>query len=207
MVYLAPGTYRVSETITVPSGVTLRGSGRENCALEGVGYNPEEDRVSWWSAWTVNAPPTAVIRLADRTGLESLAVRGACSKGLGGVGMVEAIAPDIALHPYSAALYMGPVTRRVGLYDNEIYGSAQLGLDGPNYRTDVVANKFHGGAVSMHSIDCLIDGNFFVDAPARLVVLPYRHTYLRFNEMQMYSRGAWSNERRQRETQEPTTSY
>ncbi len=152
VVHLPPGTYRTDETIIVPQGVTLRGSGRENTILLGFGYDETIER-TLLTAWftMIRSAPTAILRLGDNTGLEALTVRGATSKGAGGDAIVEAVPREIRFPDggevrdvmirdclldareadsasgrwlYTAAIYVGPCSRNVSILDNDIHGAA-----------------------------------------------------------------------------------
>jgi len=79
-VALAPGTYNISATLTVPSWVSLRGSGSENCILRGIGYEPGSPRDSRPSQV---AKPAAVVQLVSHAGLLDLTVTGQTMKGVG----------------------------------------------------------------------------------------------------------------------------
>jgi len=171
VVFFPPGTYRTDETIRVPAGVRLRGASRANTAIRGAGYDPSDDRVTY-AAWftKVRGIPTAVVRLTDDTGLESLTIEGATSKGEGGVAIVEAVPREIRFPDggevrnvtiadcriradetdlktrrwcYTQALYVGPSSRNVRILRNDVFGSAaNLGL-----------GTTRGGAVRMEIID------------------------------------------------------
>jgi len=69
VVSFAPGTYIVDESLLVPSGVTLRGAGRENTIIEGIGFDPNvapaDGRRTWSSA---AAPPWLVGAAMPGTG-------------------------------------------------------------------------------------------------------------------------------------------
>ncbi|MGA2864596.1 MAG: glycosyl hydrolase family 28-related protein [Verrucomicrobiota bacterium] len=74
IVFFPPGTHLTDSTLAVPSGVRLRGASRDNCILQGFGDARKAARAAWFQSLP---PPTAVIRLHNDTGLESLTVQGA----------------------------------------------------------------------------------------------------------------------------------
>jgi hypothetical protein len=80
IVALAPGTYNISATLTVPSGVSLRGSGSENCILHGTGYEPGIPRELRPSR---AAKPAAVVQLISHACLLDLTITGQTAKGVG----------------------------------------------------------------------------------------------------------------------------
>jgi len=217
IVALAPGTWRTSETIIVPSDVTVRGSGAENCVIVGTGYNPLAKRRAWDTGST--APGASVIMLAGkRITLEGVSVRGALSTGVGGNALVEAQPAELTWPPKSdvedirvercrldaredmadnecaygfRAFMAGPQIRRVQFVSNEVFGSASFGQA---ERLDVIDNRVHSASFGAQRCrDSLFDANFFIDAPQRLLVYPERHCHFRFNEIHMASRGNWEN--------------
>lgn len=174
IVFFPPGTYLTDQTLTVPSGVRLRGASRDNCILQGTGDAATARRVAWFHTLK---PPTAVVRLRSDTGLESLTVQGATWQGDGGYGLVEAVPAQMTFpvggdvrnvtvgdcrlraleedalsrRPlYLCAFHAGPGARRGKLLNNDIFGSALWGVGGvgPAVRTEIIGNTFHGGAVS-----------------------------------------------------------
>jgi prepilin-type processing-associated H-X9-DG protein len=220
IVAIPPGTWRVSETIIVPSNVTLRGSGAENCVILGTGYNPLVKRHAWDTGST--APGASVIMLAGkRIALEGVSVRGAVSKGVGGNALVESQPAELTWPPKSdvedvrierclldaredmannesaygfRAFAAGPKVNRLQFISNEIFGYATMCRFGDSERLDVIDNRVHGGSFAADGCrDSLFDGNFFFDAPQRLCVYPLRHCHFRFNEIHMASRSGWNN--------------
>ena len=222
-VFFPAGTYRVSTTLIVPPGVTLRGAHRDTTIIEGFGYDPHANRVAWFSGRS--APPTSVIRLGDDTSLESLTVQGATSQGSGGRGVVEAVPAEITLpdggwvrdvlirncairgaemdllsgrNLYRDAILIGPNSERVNLLENEIWGAVSFAY-GETRRTEIIGNKIHGGAAAdvvalgAKGVDCLVDANYFVDTPGRMNFCPKRHCYIRYNEIHQAFRGTWAN--------------
>jgi nitrous oxide reductase accessory protein NosL len=139
IVFFPPGTYLTDETIFVPSDVTLRGANRESCILQGFG-DPSHASRQVWNLPT--SPPTAIVRLHDRTGIESLTIQGATWKGQGGYALIDAVPQEIEFPSgghvhnvtlvdcclrandedprsrrplYKAAFYAGPVSHRIKL--------------------------------------------------------------------------------------------
>lgn len=174
IVFFPPGTYLTDSTLTVPSGVRLRGASREVSILQGTGDPATASRVAWFHSLK---PPTAVVRLRSDTGLESLTVEGATWQGDGGYGMVEAVPEEVSFpiggevrnvtvgncrlraleedalsrRPlYLCAFHAAAGAHRVKLLNNEIHGSASWGVGGVGQavRTEIIGNTFHGGAVS-----------------------------------------------------------
>jgi len=215
-VVFPPGTYLTDETIRVPAGVTLRGAGRDNTVIRGFGFTPHSGRPKPWYAPSPVA--AAMFSLSDRTGLESLGVEGAVSKGIGDGVLIQidpaekgqvvervtvadcrlrALAEDILTrrHLYRAAIGFGS-TRYLRLLNNDIYGSLNFGRA---YRADIIRNKFRGGTggdvCSIHgwAADSLLDSNLFVETPGRVCFYPLRHCYIRYNEVHQAFRGTWAN--------------
>lgn len=215
VVFFPPGTYKTDETILVPSGVSLRGASAENTVIEGIGYDPHANRRAWFTGR--HAPGAPVVRLSDHTAVESLTIRGATSKGRGGVALIEAVPAELKfpataevtdlairrcrLHaqedmstgwaPYAnRAVYVGPRSQRVRFISNEVFG----GVDFREIRRlDMIDNRFHGGNVHASAYDSLVDANFFVDSPTRFLVYPRRHCHIRFNEVHQAHRSSWEN--------------
>ena len=181
--FFPPGVYATDRTISVPSGVQLRGASRDASILRGTGDPAHASRIAWFHRVS---PPTSVVRLHSNTGLESLTIQGSAFQGEGGYGLVEAI-PDEIVFPiggevhdvtigdcclraededalsrrplYLSAFHAGPAARRIKLLNNEIYGAANWGIGhvGPAVRIEIIGNTFHGGAVN----DVVtIDGSF-----------------------------------------------
>lgn len=221
-VHLAPGTYRVTETVRTPAGVCLRGAGRENTVLVGDGYDP-----------TGGEPPAALLALTDRTGVSDLTLTGAVAQGVASRrderpdrsadAMVRLLAEDPAgtvedVHVlncrlrtleetphtrdmlYLKAIHVGHDCfgrcRRVKICSNEIDGSLFF------YRADrmhVIRNTFRHSTptinVSIHgwATDSLLDSNLFVDRPGRVCFYPLRHCCIRYNEIRGAFMGTWTN--------------
>jgi len=171
-VFFPPGAYRIDETLVVPPGVTLRGASRDACIIQGTGYDPHGPRTAWFTL--PSGPPAAVVRLTDRTGIESLTIEGAVSKGAGGRAPLEAVpqtlimpgggeVADVAIRNcrivgreedlatrnnlYRSAVFIGPNSRRIQLLDNDVYGSVNF-MYGTTVRSEIIGNRIHGGAAS-----------------------------------------------------------
>lgn len=222
-VFFQAGIYLTDETISVPSGVQLRGADTKHCLIVGIGDPLASKRLAWFQTY---APPTSIIRLHDRTGLDSLTIQGATWKGEGGFGMVEAV-PDKIEFPvggevrdvtivdcclraeeeehrsrrplYQTSLFSGPGTHGFKLLNNEIVGAVVWGIGGvgPAVRVDIIGNTIHGSndvsAISGDFSQSLIDDNRLVDTPGRLVLGMGWHNYVRFNEIHQAFRGTWEN--------------
>ena len=212
VVFLPPGTYRTSETIMLPAGVTLRGAGRDNTIVQGFGFGQDPA-----------ARPAAVVRLTNNTGLETLAVTGAVAKGVAGDSILriqaeggdgKALAApvvnvsilDCRIRPleedvatrrtaYLKAITMDSV-RGLNIFNNEIHGSIWFRR---GERMEIIRNNFRDCTptivVSIHgwASDSLLDSNIFTDTPGRICFYPVRHNYIRFNEVHQAFRGSWTN--------------
>ena len=222
-VFFQAGIYLTNETLSVPTGVTLRGADRANCIIEGIGDPLESTRIAWFQT---GSPPTSVVRLHNRTGLDSLTIKGATWKGEGGFAMVEAVPSQIEfpiggvvrdvtivdcciqaeeedLHTrrplYQTALFSGPGTHGFKLMNNVVYGATVWGIGelGVARRVDIIGNTFQGSSdvstISGSFSQCLIDGNRLVNTPGRLVLGLGWHNYIRFNEIHQAFRGTWEN--------------
>jgi prepilin-type processing-associated H-X9-DG protein len=220
VVFFTPGTYLTDETISVPSGVNLRGANRQSCILQGYGDALKASRMVWNLSLS---PPTAVVRLHDRTGIESLTVQGATWKGQGGYALVDAVPNEMEFPSggqiedvtvvdcclraddedprsrrplYRSAFHVGPVSRRIKLLSNEIFGSANCRR---SVRTDIIDNTFHGGAtsdvvtLSGKLSESLVDANRLTDTPGRICLGMGWHNYIRYNEIHQAFRGTWEN--------------
>jgi hypothetical protein len=178
-VALSPGTYNIYATLKVPSGVTLQGSGAENCLLRGQGYDPAARR----HANAFVAEPAAVVQLVSHAGLRELAVIGqtANAKGRAGPGTVQIqerqwmepvagasirncriVAQDHEVLPsYGMYLRLAPAGGvRCGLKadDLEIYDckfeNCSLRLANVTHRARIVRNDLQGQGINvMASID------------------------------------------------------
>ena len=174
-VFFPPGTYLTDETLSVPSGVALRGANRQTCILQGFGNPSQATRKAWFHRAT---PPTAIVRLHSNTDLESLTVQGATWKGQGSHSPVEAVPNEITFPTggevrnitivncciraeeedprsrrplYRSAFYSNPAARRIKLLSNEIFGGLGWGTGGSPgqaYRIEIIGNTIHGGGLS-----------------------------------------------------------
>lgn len=170
-----PGTYLTDETVSVPSGVKLRGANRETAILQGYGDPLQATRKAWFHRAT---PPTAIVRLHSDTDLESLTVQGATWKGRGGHSPVEAVPNEISFPTggevqnvtvvncriraeeedprsrrplYRSAFYCNPAAYRIKLLSNEVYGGMGWGTGGSPgqaVRVEIIGNTIHGGGLS-----------------------------------------------------------
>ena len=212
VVFLPPGTYRVSRTVLVPQRCELRGAGRSNTTILGTGYVPGQKRVRF--LWGGISAAATVVRLLCHTTLSGVTVTGACAEGIGGSATVNTRPAT-----YDGKVY--PTTERVTVKDcqlvladkefqppfrsaltifnnaycrvlnNEIVGG--LRVSGSARRLDVIGNTFRDGAISGTGSDCLIDANLFKDSPTRFLFYPRRHCHIRFNEMHQAFRHSWCN--------------
>ncbi len=206
IVFLPPGTYRVDETVVVPSGVELLGAGRENTILEGSGAE---------ATWPKVSP---LVQLRDRTGLRKLTLAGGVGRGPEGDMMVllrnddkddvvdATSITDCRLratteHPkVKDALYRSAIStsrcRRFTLADNEIHGALFFWW---GERMDIVRNTWRDTAnvcvIAIHgwAVDSLLDSNLFTDTPGRVCFYPVRHCHIRFNEIHQAFKGTWTN--------------
>ena len=213
VVHFPPGKFRTDTTISVPSGVTLRGASRDLSVIEGFGQLPPDRKT------------TALIHAASHTALESLTFQGFTVKGPGaywmalvnpppapGDGPVEdfamrgcrlyadAVRASQPRYTYVMAFAL-PRCRNVEILDNDIHGPLGIGdFFLSSYRVEVIGNTIHGGGnadnVSFNvtnSIDSLIDANTLVDGATRFLVNSRRHTAIRFNEVHQYNKAIWTN--------------
>ena len=220
VVFFPPGTYLTDETISIPSDVTLRGANRQSCILQGFGDPLQTSRLVWNLPLS---PPTAVVRLYERTGIESLTIQGATWKGQGGYALIDAVprtiefpsggdvhdvtVVDCCLHAnaedarsrrplYKAAFYAGPISHRIKLLSNEFFGSINCRK---SVRADIIDNVFHGGGtsdvvtLSGKFSQSLIDDNRLTDTPGRICLGMGWHNYLRYNEIHQAFRSTWEN--------------
>ncbi len=222
IIHLPPGTYRITRTLRLPRGVTLRGADRENTIVRGDGYDSASDE-----------PPAAVLALTDRTALSALTVTGAVATGVPSTrcersdmsadalirllpasegGVVEDVSildcrlralsepPGGGALWYTKAIHVGHDTfgrcRRVRIHECEIFGSLFFYR---GERMEIVGNTWRDTTgtilVSIHgwAVDSLLDANRFVDTPGRLCFYPVRHCCIRFNEIHGAFRGTWTN--------------
>ena len=211
-VYFPQGTYRVNRTLNIPEGVTLRGANRDGAVIEGFGYHPDKtDRQAWYSSDPI---PASVLMLTTNTGLESLTVTGYVAEGNGGHALVSAN-PDenrqvnnvtvrdcrllsTATHPkYDTAMYaQGRALRiwaeshHVRIVDNKLDGGLKFSRA---YRMEIRDNEIKNGGVRANAFESVLGGNFFTNAPFRILFYPKRHSYIRYNEMHDYFRDSWNN--------------
>lgn len=174
-VFFPSGTYLTDETISVPSGVKLRGANRETAIIQGFGDPTHAGRKAWFHRAT---PPTAIVRLHSNTDLESLNVQGATWKGQGSHSPVEAVPNEISFPTggevrnvtvvncciraeeedprsrrplYRSAFYSNPAAYRIKILSNEIYGGLGWGTGGSPgqaLRVEIIGNTIHGGGLS-----------------------------------------------------------
>ena len=166
-VCFSAGTYPTDETISVPSGVNLRGANRQTCIVQGIGDPLQATRKAWFHRTT---PPTAIVRLHSDTDLESLTIQGATWKGQGSHSPVEAVPNDISFPTggevrnvtvvncciraeeedprsrrplYRSAFYSNPAAYRIKILSNEIYGGLGWGTGGSPgqaVRVEIIGN-------------------------------------------------------------------
>lgn len=205
IVFLPNGLYRVRRTIVVPSGVTLRGAGRDAAVIEGFSGGEGGGIAS-------------VTALRTGSTIEKLAVQGHVNEGTGGNCLVSLVPDENAETVEGVSilgcrlralpeddrmqrvLYWGAMrfgrARRLNMVRNDIYGSIWFNRAD---RFELIGNTFHNGTfsinVSIHgwAYDSLMDDNLFVDTPGRVCFYPKRHTYVRFNEVHHAGRAAWAN--------------
>ncbi len=170
-----PGTYLTDETVSVPSGVKLRGANRETAIIQGFGNPSQAKRKAWFHRAT---PPTAIVRLHSDTDLESLTVQGATWKGQGSHSPVEAVPNEVTFPTggevrnvtvincriraeeedprsrrplYRSAFYCNPAAHRIKILSNEIFGGLGWGTGGSPgqaVRVEIIGNTIHGGGLS-----------------------------------------------------------
>ena len=166
-VFFPPGTYLIDETLQIPSGVSLLGSGNSSTIIRGIGYNREIPLNYWWTGNTDVNTAYSVITMTDNTSLKSLTVEGSVSKGTGGYGMIRLVAKYVSLVGdteikniciqdcdinciledkqsanilYRSSIFSECKTKYLQLKYNQIKGSVYL--QNPATRFDVIGNKF-----------------------------------------------------------------
>jgi len=213
IVFFPPGKFRTDTTLSVPSGVTLRGASRDLSLIEGFGVSPSDQKSE------------SLIHVASHSALESLSFQVLSVKGPAEHwdAMISA-SPDKkqeALEDFTlqnCRLYGGdirssetrfayphvlslPMFKEVQVLNNELWGSVLLGdYYYPSYRLEFIGNTIHGGGnggnVSFganqlcHSV---VDGTQMRDAASRFIINARRYCAIRLNEVHDYNRGIWEN--------------
>lgn len=213
IVFFPPGKYRTDTTLSVPSGVTLRGASRDLTLIEGFGVLPS------------NLKSTALIHAASHSTLESLSFQGFTVKGppehwdaliTASPNKRQEALEDFTLQNcrlygedsrsfntrsmYRHVLRL-PFFEGAGVLNNEMWGSVSLGdLSHPGYRLEFIGNTIHGGGnggnVSFEAFglfNSVVDGTQLRDAAARFLIDARRHCAIRFNEVHDDSRAIWEN--------------
>jgi len=199
---LAPGTYNITETLVLPEGVTLRGSGQENTVIRGLGYRPDGPRRSWWSQLAI---PASAVRVTSRAALSDVTVVGALANGVGDRGLVEidsgpnveftmeATVRDVRVRPgdhkgrtiYRSAISSGNIK------DCQIVRCdllSAIGLGSITWGCRLRQNRVESGAISSRSFnECWIEGNILTRGGKGFVLAlePWgsRHNYIHWNEV------------------------
>lgn len=213
IVYFPPGKWRTDTTVTVPEGVSLRGSSRDVSILEGFGDPPKP-----------GARHAALIHARSHTSFERLTFSGAVYKGPGYYWEAVITAPpanrpamleDITVRDcraYGSVTWPSklkadyrltvafPQSRRIRVLDCEIFGSLSLGSsEDPVEHAEIIGNTIHGRASAADVLaggtitNSLVDANRFVDSPGRVMFLPWRNCSIRMNEIEAAHRGSWTN--------------
>lgn len=209
VVYFPPGTYAVTG-INVLKDVSLRGAGRENAILRGIGKDAKSGREGIFG-----------INLTDHTGLSSLTIMGGTvhveerrgnspqmepQRDLPPVEDVEILecrlrpqeedprTRDVRSEKWGGNTILGQNARYVRINNNEIEGTIYfLWID----HLEMIGNNFSrvGMDICSYQLRCtnsLIDSNVFRDGAGRILLFPSTRTYLRLNRCEGTPPGTWA---------------
>ncbi len=207
--YFPPGTYATTG-ITVLTGVSLRGAGRENTILRGMGIDAKSGRDGIFS-----------IRLTDHTGVSYLTVHGGAISVESRRGNSPQMEPprdqlpvedveiiecrlrpleedprtrDIRDFKFGGNTIYGHNARYVRINNNEIEGTIYfLWID----HLEMIGNTWSrvGMDICSYQLRCtnsLIDSNVFHDGAGRILLFPSTRTYLRLNRCEGTPPGTWA---------------
>lgn len=199
-VILPAGVIRITRTITIPAGVTVRGAGREQTVLHGTGFAPD-----------VGLLPAPLVTMASHSRLQYLALDGAVAGVPNADGTLvrldtveDILISECALRAESedpasdAPLYryavQGAHCTDVRISESTIQGTVQV-RDADRValvKNTVTDAHWQGQALALSGGRCLVDANVFTQAPGRLALAPLARSVIRLNEIHYTWRGDWA---------------
>jgi hypothetical protein len=200
-VVLPAGVIRITRTLAIPAGVTVRGAGREQTVMHGTGFAPDAGLL-----------PAPLVTMASHTRLQYLALDGAVAGTPNADGTLvrletdterilisectlraesEDPATDAPLYRYAVK---GERCTDVRISESAIQGTVQV-QDADRVamvKNTVTDAHWQGQALALAGARCLVDANVFTQAPGRLALAPLARSVIRLNEIHYTWRGDWA---------------